>query len=113
MNNRDKSILEHIIEYCDRLMVYTKNMDYEHFTGSDIHKDACAMCILQIGELVLNLTDEFKESHTKVPWKQIRSMRNIIAHHYGVVDAETVWTAIADDIPELRDYCQAILKESV
>lgn len=62
MNNRDRSILEHIIEYCARLIEYTKDMDFETFLESNIHKDACALCILQIGELVMNLTDEFKET---------------------------------------------------
>lgn len=69
------------------------------------------MCILQIGELVSNLTDKFKEAHSAVPWRQIRSMRNIVAHHYGEIDSETLWDVILDDIPSLKKYCQAVCED--
>ena len=109
MNDRDNNILKHIIEYCDKLLQFTANIDYTIFEKSDLHKDACSLCILQIGELVHNLTDEFKRTHDTVPWRQIRSMRNIVAHHYGSVDAETLWDTIFNDIPKLKKYCEKII----
>lgn len=110
MTERDHNILLHIVEYCDRLDTFTADMEYEQFENSELHKDACSMCILQIGELVRNLTDEFKEEHSNIPWRQIRSMRNIVAHHYGVVDAETLWETIISDIPSLKAYCLDIIQ---
>lgn len=110
MKNRDLRILVHIIEYCDKLIAFTCDMDYATFKESELHKDACSLCILQIGELVSNLTDEFKESHSSIPWRQIRSMRNIVAHHYGEIDSETLWDVIVDDIPPLKGYCETISK---
>ena len=111
MRERDRRILRHIVDYCDRLGRYTGDIDYHFFQGSDMLQDACSLCILQIGELVYNLTDEFKETYSGVPWRQIRAMRNIVAHHYGVIDAETVWDTLEDDIPELRKYCQNVLDQ--
>ena len=108
MRERDFSILDHIIEYCDKLIQFTKDMDYDAFDNSDLHKDACSLCILQIGELVHNLTDAFKEKYAAIPWRQIRSMRNIVVHHYGIVDAETLWDTIIDDIPKLKKFCENI-----
>ena len=108
MKNRDKRILQHIIDYCVRLQRYTKEVDYANFQNNEMLQDACSLCILQIGELVYNLTDEFKEKYKGVPWRQIRSMRNIVAHHYGVIDAETVWDTLEDDIPNLKKYCQEV-----
>ena len=32
--------------------------------------------------------------------------RNIIAHNYGSVDAETAWEIVQEDIPALRLYCE-------
>ena len=110
MNGRDNSILKHIIDYCDKLLQFTTDIDYENFEKSDLHKDACSLCILQIGELVYNLTDEFKETHSSIPWRQIRAMRNIVAHHYGSVDTETLWDTILNDIPELKKYCEQIIE---
>lgn len=112
MKNRDFRILVHMIEYCDKLTAFISGMDYAAFQESELHKDACSLCILQIGELVSNLTDEFKETHSSIPWRQIRSMRNIVAHHYGEVDSETLWDVIIDDIPVLKRYCNEICERS-
>ena len=106
MNDRDNNILKHILEYCDKLKQFTADMDYGAFEKSELHKDACSMCILQIGELVYNLTDEFKDTHAAIPWRQIRSVRNIVAHHYGSVDTETLWDIIFNDIPKLKKFCE-------
>ena len=38
--------------------------------------------------------------------RQIRSVRNIVVHNYGSVDAETLWEIIEKDIPELKEYCE-------
>lgn len=38
------------------------------------------MCIIQIGELVSRLSDEFLEQHKYIPWHAIKSMRNLHAH---------------------------------
>lgn len=111
MQDRDYSILNHIINYCNKLLDYTNNMAYSDFVKSEIHKDACALCILQIGELVSNLSNAFKEKNNSIPWKQIKAMRNIVAHHYGVVDSETVWEVIDDDIPELKKFCENVIKD--
>lgn len=112
MSNKDYRILIHMIEYCDKLLTFTSGMNYNDFQKSELHKDACSLCILQIGELVANLTDEFKEVHKTIPWRQIRSMRNIVAHHYGEIDAETLWDVIVDDIPSLKEYCERICADT-
>lgn len=113
MQDRDCSILKHIINYCNKLLNYTKDMSYSDFVESELHRDACALCILQIGELVYNLTDTFKEKNDNIPWKQIRAMRNIVAHHYGVVDSETVWEVIKGNIPDLKEFCENAIKSIV
>ena len=60
-------------------------------------------------ELVGKLTDEFRAQHPAVPWRQIKAMRNIVAHSYGTVDPETTWEIITDDIPTLKKYCESII----
>ena len=86
--------------------------DYALFESDPIYRNAAALCILQIGELVGKLTDDFREQHPAVPWRQIKAMRNIVAHSYGSVDLETTWEIITSDIPDLKRYCQVILENN-
>lgn len=40
-----------------------------------------------------------------MPWRQIKALRNIIAHNYASVDAETAWEILETDIPAMRAFC--------
>ncbi|WP_371874440.1 DUF86 domain-containing protein [Senimuribacter intestinalis] len=41
------------------------------------------MCIIQIGELVSRLSEEFLEKHSEIPWYAIKAMRNLHAHDFN------------------------------
>lgn len=109
--DRNISILEHIVSYCDQIEETVKRFgnDYDLFANDAIYRNAAALCILQIGELVGKLSDDFREAHPGVPWRQIKAMRNIVAHSYGSVDSETTWEIITEDIPQLKTYCTFII----
>ena len=111
---RDLSILRHIISYCEQIEQTVEHFgnEAEIFAENKIYRNAAALCILQIGELVGKLTEEFRQQHPAVPWRQIKAMRNIVAHSYGSVDPETTWEIIVDDIPALKRYCCSILRDS-
>lgn len=108
---RDLSILQHIVSYCEQIEQAVEHFGNEAtiFAENKIYRNATALCILQIGELVGKLTEEFRQQYPAVPWRQIRAMRNIVAHSYGSVDPETTWEIITDDIPTLKKYCWSIL----
>ena len=87
LNLRDSSILEKIIEYCDQIgqTVQRFGNDYAIYCDDFVYRNACCMCILQIGELVGKLTEEFTASHAEIPWRSIKATRNLFAHAYGTV----------------------------
>ena len=102
-----------MLEYCKRIndTVAFFGKDYDVFSSNNIYKDAIALCILQIGELSGILTDKFKDKYNEMPWKQIKALRNIVAHRYGTIDPEVLWEIINDDIPDLEDYCNKVILE--
>ena len=114
MNNRDIDILERIIMYCSEIKEAQDRFGstLEALESDSLYRNAIAMCILQIGELVIHFTDDFKDSHNAIPWHKIRGMRNIAAHHYGKFDVNIMFNTITERMPELRDYCSGILRES-
>lgn len=110
---RNEDILEHIIKYCNEIF-HTQGYfgnSFEVFKSNSIYRNAVALCILQIGELTGHLTDGFKENYNGVPWRNIKGMRNIMAHKYGDISIPIVWEAINQDVPELCDYCNRVLEK--
>ncbi len=112
-NERNIDILEHIIKYCNEIINTQSHFgkSFEVFKTNSIYLNAVAMCILQIGELSAHLSEDFKEVYNGVPWRNIKGMRNIIAHKYGDIDILSVWEATIKDVPTLSDYCNSILEK--
>lgn len=107
-NERDISILRHIHGYCVQIeeTVARFGDDFTVFRADFVYRNAVAMCLLQIGELAGHLSEEYRNEHTQMPWRQIKALRNIIAHNYGSVDADTAWEIVHEDISALRSYCE-------
>lgn len=112
--DRDISILTHIVDYCDQIKATIERFgeDRTVFASDAIYRNAVALCILQIGELVGKLSQDFRTNHAAIPWRKIKAMRNIVAHSYGTVDAEVTWEIITEDIPVLKSYCSQMIGES-
>ena len=111
MNNRDEIVLKKIIQYADEIGITIErlNLTQDIFANDFIAKNAISMCVLQIGELVGKLSDEFKLKNNKMPWREIKAMRNIAAHNYGEIDIDILWETAISDIPNLKEYCERII----
>lgn len=54
-----------------------------------------------MGEATKRLSDEFRNRHPDIPWRQMAGMRDILIHAYDHVDIEEVWRTATDSIPPL------------
>lgn len=109
--DKDHRILTHIVSYCVQIDMAVDRFgdNRDAFLADPVYRNAVSLCVLQIGELVGNLSEEFRSEHAAIPWRQIKLMRNIVAHRYGTVDHSITWDVVEHDIPNLKAYCQAIL----
>jgi uncharacterized protein with HEPN domain len=114
MNNgkRNISVIKRIADYCNEITGCVKRFgdSAEAFKTDSAYRNACSMCILQIGELSAHLTDDFKQSYNEIPWKKIKSMRNVFAHEYEDMSCELTWATIQQDIPSLMRFCETVLR---
>ena len=110
-HSRDISVIRHISDYCRdiREALEQYGNDREVFMTDKVFRNGLAMCVLQIGELVGHLSDEFRAGHPEIPWTQVKRMRNILAHSYAQLDYPTTWDILTDDIPQLAAFCAKTL----
>lgn len=111
MREKDKEIIEKILKYCTQIEKIIdefkeKNIKYIENTIFQLSTD---MCIFQIGELSIHVSDNFKIEHTDVPWAEMRGMRNIHAHEYDNVDREKMFRTLIEDIPNLKKKLESIV----
>ena len=111
MTNRDKIILQKIICYCKQIegTLGRFNWDKKSFCTDYVFFNACNMCVIQIGELAGNISNDFRGTHTEIPWRQLRGLRNIYAHNYQGVDYDLAWDTLINDLPQIKKECEMIL----
>lgn len=112
MNNKDRQVLEKIYNHVLSALKYCENCNsLNDFQADSMRVDACVFNLMQIGELAkISLTDEYKETVTSIPWKQLYGMRNRIFHGYSGVDMRIVWDTIHEDLPLLKKEIEKYLK---
>lgn len=105
---RDNDQLGIIIRYCKRLEAARDyfGISYEAFCNTEPYQDSCSLCLIQIGEAVNRLSDDFKKRHPEIEWSKIYGMRCHLVHGYEMFDAEIAWDAMENYIPPLQAFCE-------
>lgn len=106
---KEKGLLFYIINHCTRIEDKIIRISKEDFINNNDAIDIVCFNVLQIGELVKKLPDNFLVQYDKIPWKKIKGLRDRVAHGYDTLDLETIWDTASDDITPLKDYCKEIL----
>lgn len=107
VNERDREILKKILKYCDHAVNAKERFgkNFSDFQNDEYYQAAVGMFIQQIGELAKRLSNDFTESNSEMPWREIKAMRNLFAHEYQHIDTLTVWECMNYDCPQLRAFC--------
>jgi uncharacterized protein with HEPN domain len=61
-----------------------------------------------VGDLVKQIPDALLATQPQVAWRELKGMRDILAHQYFQLDLSEVWNSTAE-LPELRTAIEAIL----
>ena len=107
-----KIFLKHILESIDAIENYAAGQTFNSFLNSLKDQDAVIRRLEIIGEAVKNLGEDFKKTHSEIPWSKIAGLRNILIHEYFIVDIRAVWDTIQDDLPLLKKQIKDVLEKS-
>lgn len=112
MNHRDNQVLQKIIQEIDIAVEMIKGKSLEEFKNNEMLKRAVCMTVINIGELIKNVTDETRLENKQVPWKAAAGFRDIAAHKYQTLKMEDVLQTVTQDFPELRKLLTNILEKN-
>ncbi len=54
-----------------------------------------------IGEAARGISEEFRQSHSDLPWNKMVGMRDRLIHGYFDVNLDVVWETVTQDLPSL------------
>jgi uncharacterized protein with HEPN domain len=72
---------------------------------------ALERCVELIGEAATRLPENWRASHSEIPWRQIIAMRNVMIHGYDVVMGDVLWDVAANDVPKLSGEIKLLLEK--
>jgi len=109
MKKDDTVYLHHILDAIQRIQTYTRDVSKEKYLQDGLLQDGVVRQLEIIGEASTNLSEEFQERHSEVPWGQIIGLRNQIVHAYFDINLDITWDIVHGDIPELKRQIEHIL----
>ena len=112
MNSRDRQICEKILAEIVIIGDLLKGISPEAFLCDERTTRAVCMTLINIGELVKNLTPELKDAYKEIPWRAISGMRDITAHKYQTLRKEDVYSTCVDDIPVFENQLKRLVQEA-
>lgn len=109
MERRDRIILQKVLSEIEIAQQMMDGCSLEQFKQNEMLMRAVGMTVINIGELVKNLTDETRLANPHIPWKAIAGFRDIAAHKYQTLRMEDVYETVEADFPSLKEQIKEIL----
>ena len=106
LRERDVEQLKLIVRHIEKIQRYVSRFgdSFLDFESNEDYRDLCYYALVQIGESVHSLSEDFTHEHEEMPWEEIYGMRCYLVHGYDNVSARVIWAVIAHDIRSLCDF---------
>lgn len=102
MKKSDTVYLKHIWDAINQIETYVATLDYLQFEQTRLVQDGVIRQLEIIGEASRNLSDEFRDDHAELPWRQIIGLRNRLIHAYFDVNLGIIWEIVQVNIPQMK-----------
>ena len=109
MDHRDYVIVRKI---CSEIQIAQNMMNgcsIDEFKENEMLKRAVSMTVINIGELVKNLSESCRTANPQIPWKEIAGFRDIAAHKYQTLRMDDVYETVITDFPMLQDQIKKLI----
>ena len=110
IEENDKRHISHMIEAIDRLIDCRNKYDLETARNDYMIFDVILMEFENLANHAMKLTEELISSHSEINIKELRAIRNRIAHDYLSVQIEILYDAIDKDLPSVKQVLTELIK---
>ncbi|RJP50952.1 MAG: DUF86 domain-containing protein [Anaerolineaceae bacterium] len=107
--SRDDTYLVDILESAKIALDYVFDKSWDEFYEDTQCQDAVVRRIEIVGEAARRVSQETRDRHPQIPWREMTSMRNLVIHEYDVVDINQVWETVQNKLPPLIEELSKIV----
>lgn len=110
-DNRLTDYLDHMRQAAADACGFVEGMTQAEFLQDKRTQQAVVLSLIVLGEAATKVMDRheaFATANDQIPWRNMRGMRNRIAHGYFDIDLEVVWDTVRTALPTLRLQLEAL-----
>jgi uncharacterized protein with HEPN domain len=98
---RDMARLWDMLDAARTVVEFTKGLRFEDLLKDRKTRNAVERNLEIIGEAARRASSGMREKHSDIPWRAVIGLRNVLAHEYGEVRYEILWSIIRGKLPAL------------
>ena len=109
MQKDDLVYAGHMLDMARKALELVRGKNRPDYNTDETLRFALAHLVQVIGEAARHVSKQFRDSHSKIPWKAIVGMRHKVVHDYMNVDEDVVWDTVIKELPPLVTELEKIV----
>ena len=104
---------EALLDIADAIAVigqYLEGMTREAFWKDLRTQDAVIRRFSVIGEATRKIDEATRQRFNQIPWAKMAGLRNRVIHDYTAVNLDVLWETAHENLPQLAQQIQELLK---
>ena len=109
--NRFADYCQHMLQAAEDACSFVEGLNKHDFLADKRTQQAVIMSLIVLGEAATKVMDQhadFAGQHPEIPWRNMRGMRNRIAHGYFEINLDVVWDTVQSALPKLLAQLRAL-----
>jgi uncharacterized protein with HEPN domain len=112
-DEKDASYLLDMLEHARGVVQSLQGRDFEDYQQDENLRLAIERRIEIIGEAARRISPEFQQAHPEIPWRKIIAQRHVLAHDYGEIQDDILWSVGTMNLPELIPLLEVFVTDTV
>jgi uncharacterized protein with HEPN domain len=105
----DLTRMHHMLDAARKALEFTRNCDRADLDRDEKLSLSIVRLLEVLGEAAKGVSEQCREQHPGIPWRQIGATRNRLIHGYFDVDLDVVWNIVSTDLPVLLAKLEEVL----
>jgi len=98
---KDMARLWDMLDAARAVVEFTDGLRFEDFLNDRKTRSAVERNLEIIGEAARRVSQGTRDNHAEVLWRSMIGLRNVLAHEYGDIRYEILWSVCRDKLPAL------------
>jgi len=100
----------HMRDACSKVQEYVAGFTWDKFANDGRTQDAVIRQLEVLGEASSRVSQNYKELHAVLPWREVKAFRNVVAHQYDRIMPDVVWKVTQKDVPEIMNHLESLIE---